>query len=291
MSQFYKKYIIGKKLGSGAYGSVYLITDKQNKKYVIKLIDKKALEKKRADKSLEEIRKYIKKSLYREYTILKEIKDIPHVVKYYEHYDNLKFKGHSYFGIVMEYIEGYELSKLYICAEDINYMIPKNIILKFMLEMFKTLNLLHERNIVHRDIKLENIMFNEKELTLVDFGFSCITKTDNTRLQCPTDRMFGTALYMSPELLRWKFTKNNYAFKSSDIWAMGITLYILTNLKFPFYATKLKELQKKIKKGIYIPSNYPDKEINKIVDACLTYNYKERPTAKQLYDIIIEDYK
>ena len=66
-----------------------------------------------------------------------------------------------------------------------------------------------------------------------------------------------------------------------DVWAMGVTLYALANLSHPFKNIK------SIKEGIHKPSNHSNEFINEIIELCLTYDFTKRPTAKQLYDKVI----
>ena len=89
---------------------------------------------------------------------------------------------------------------------------------------------LHSYGIVHRDIKLENILMvdttNESELKLVDFGLSIILGPNETA----TDP-FGTLSYVAPEVLLQK----PYG-KNVDLWSLGIIIYILLSAMLPFDA-------------------------------------------------------
>ena len=85
---------------------------------------------------------------------------------------------------------------------------------------------LHSQNIAHRDIKLENILLDEKQsIKLIDFGFSIISQKDKLlNIYC------GTPTYMSPELAM----KKNYQGWQADVWALGVLLYVLLCGRFPF---------------------------------------------------------
>lgn len=90
----------------------------------------------------------------------------------------------------------------------------------------------HNQNICHRDIKLENVLVDEKDnVKLIDFGFS-LKCNNKTRLVS----FCGTPPYMSPELS----AKNPYNGQSSDVWALGVALYLMTTGKFPFKANNEK---------------------------------------------------
>ena len=88
------------------------------------------------------------------------------------------------------------------------------------------LNYCHERNIVHRDVKLENILLDEKNnIKLIDFGFSInITPDKKLNIFC------GTPSYMAPEIAG----KILYKGAPTDVWSLGIILYILVCGTFPF---------------------------------------------------------
>jgi Serine/threonine protein kinase len=90
---------------------------------------------------------------------------------------------------------------------------------------------LHKKNIVHRDIKLENLLLGpNNQVKIIDFGFSIITPKDKKlNIFC------GTPSYMAPELA----SRKEYYGHLADIWAMGILLFALLTGHFPFKGTFL----------------------------------------------------
>ena len=90
---------------------------------------------------------------------------------------------------------------------------------------------LHSKKIVHRDLKLENIMINENlNVKIIDFGFSLFTlKNRKLSLHC------GTPSYMAPELV----AKEDYLGQPVDIWALGILLFKMLTGAYPFTGTKI----------------------------------------------------
>ena len=84
----------------------------------------------------------------------------------------------------------------------------------------------HKKNVVHRDIKLENILLDENnKIRIIDFGFSIqIPKTRKLNIFC------GTPSYMAPEITK----KQEYIGHLVDIWALGILLYCMLAGNFPF---------------------------------------------------------
>lgn len=249
-------------LGKGSYGSVHKLVGEDK---VVKLIDVSSLNTKH------ELEKVVKK-VKREVTILKRLKNKKHVVRYYS-IDTIIYNGKNYIGIVMEYIRGVELRKL--LGKDI----PSEIFQSIVKQIAQALLEIHELNIVHRDIKMNNIMVTKKGIVkLIDFGFSCYTSDLKPRCE---RRTMGTFDYMSPELLERQYDIEGL--KSVDMWAVGVTLYSLANGRKPFAASSRSSLLKKILKGKYKKSQYPNKTINNIIDGCLTYDPYDRMTAEEMF--------
>lgn len=103
----------------------------------------------------------------------------------------------------------------------------------------------HARNIIHRDLKLGNIMLNKysNRVTITNF---CHGK----HLQSETDPMLdqrGSPAYISPELL----TGRPYVGKPIDVWSLGVMLYMMVFGQFPFYEASPTQLYKKIKTADY----------------------------------------
>ena len=144
---------------------------------------------------------------------------------------------------------------------------------------------LHEKNIVHRDIKLENILIDEnKKVKIIDFGFGCITSGKKLDFFC------GTPSYMPPEIVQkrdyiGKSINYNYNTKLgeyADIWSMGILFYTLLCGAFPFRAQNEKELYAKITRGSFV---FPDHVPNSaciIIRKILNLNPNLRPKADEV---------
>ena len=109
--------------------------------------------------------------------------------------------------------------------------------------LLKAVLFLHNNGIIHRDIKPENIVFvesgNFNALKLIDFGLSIQqnAKRDNRRV--------GTPYYMSPEMIKGNFV---YA---SDVWSVGVILFIMVTGKRPFRGKCKEEVYNKISSGKY----------------------------------------
>jgi len=108
--------------------------------------------------------------------------------------------------------------------------------------LIDSVSFLHSRGIVHRDIKLENLILTGEAIKLIDFGFALVSKPDESlKLLC------GTPAYMPPEML----LKKEYRGPPIDIWTCGVVFYALLTGGLPFTAHTERDLHKKITSGIY----------------------------------------
>ena len=96
---------------------------------------------------------------------------------------------------------------------------------------------MHGKSVCHRDIKLDNIIFDEETLQvkIIDLGFAQISNE-------PLKVFCGTPSYMSPEIV----SKKEYSGQAADIWAIGVVLYVLLTGMLPFRADDEKNLFRKI---------------------------------------------
>jgi eukaryotic-like serine/threonine-protein kinase len=261
-----------KVLGSGGFGSTHLIQDKiSGKKYALKLLH---------------LKEFDRDTYYREVSALinlsAEPSCDPNIVCYYNHFIlqgftdfNRKYVNTKYYAILMEYIEGMTLANF-----DEKYQLSINDILYLGLWVLDVLKYLHTRGFAHNDISAQNIMVtNDKQLKLIDFGITCNSKS-NGFLKCTIDRSVNL-YYESPELHSGYYTKNpNLYSKTSDIYAVGILLYMLLTNKRPYDQNKNLD----IISPYHEIRNYPC--INKALKNMLVVNPNQRATATQGYNLL-----
>ena len=222
---FRKKYEYISLIGNGSFGKVRLFVERECKsfKYAIKTIKKDIFN------------PYNIQCIKREIDILRSL-DHPNIVKYFETYED-----ENYLHIVMEYIPGDNLFQ--VLTEKLNRKLTERQISKIMSCLLKAVLFLHHNGIIHRDIKPENIVFSDtgnfKSLKLIDFGLSI---QQNARKE---KRRVGTPYYMAPEMISGNFVKE------SDVWSIGVIMYILVTGKQPFSGKTKEEVYDKVKNGKY----------------------------------------
>eukprot|EP01022_Parablepharisma_sp_SALTPOND_P008189 TRINITY_DN135349_c2_g1_i1.p1 TRINITY_DN135349_c2_g1~~TRINITY_DN135349_c2_g1_i1.p1 ORF type:complete len:1128 (-),score=119.65 TRINITY_DN135349_c2_g1_i1:2063-5362(-) len=234
-------YRVGRLLGKGAFGKVNLGMHKLTGKLVaIKSINKEYL----TDESS-------KKKVMQEFSILKLLRH-PNVIRLYESFESAK-----HILIVMELCTGGDL---------LNYVRKrrklKEDMAKFVFKrLIEGLYHCHCRGVLHRDIKLDNVLLNGSgELKICDFGVSKIVrKGERMTEQC------GTPAYIAPEILR----DRGYEGFAVDIWSAGVALYAMLYGTVPFKANNMKELHKLIMKGKYTLKEEVSKEARDLLTRLL----------------------
>uniref|UniRef100_A0A182IX86 Serine/threonine-protein kinase 40 n=1 Tax=Anopheles atroparvus TaxID=41427 RepID=A0A182IX86_ANOAO len=150
--------------------------------------------------------------------------------------------------------------------------------LQLFYEVVKVVEQLHARNIIHRDLKLNNIVLNRHTNRIVLTNFFLGKQLINEQEVLFDQR--GSPAYISPDVLGGK----PYKGKPSDIWALGVILYTIIYGKFPFLDTTPTALFRKIREVDYvIPAGFKTSEkTNMLIKSMLTLNPEERFTATEV---------
>ncbi|CAD6199339.1 unnamed protein product [Caenorhabditis auriculariae] len=127
---------------------------------------------------------------------------------------------------------------------------------------------MHSRQLVHRDIKAENVMFSgPNTVKLVDFGFSCLVPGNQT-----LETFCGSPPYAAPELFRDK----SYNGELVDIWALGVLLYFMLVGVTPFRGETVSELKVVIIQGAYTIPDYVSLLATHLLQSMLTLDPAKR---------------
>ncbi|WBW72354.1 serine/threonine protein kinase Ppk25 [Schizosaccharomyces osmophilus] len=172
--------------------------------------------------------------------------------------------------ILFEYIGGGQLLE-YILA---NGRLDEGIARLFMIQLLDALRYLHQNLIVHRDLKIENILLTEdlRQVKLIDFGLSNFySQTDLLQTYC------GSLYFAAPELL----DAVPYTGPEVDVWSLGVVLYVMVCGRVPFDDVSVPMLHSKIKSGkIEFPS-YLSSECRVLMSAMLNVDPKKRIPLEQ----------
>lgn len=144
----------------------------------------------------------------------------PNIIKLLDIFEN----SDNYF-IVFEYMEGKDLFDY---IQKRNFLLPETRVKHLVCQLITATRYIHDFGIVHRDLKLENIMMsdvtNNAKPKLVDFGLARIISPNET-----ANEPFGTLGYVAPEVLK----KKPYSF-SCDVWSIGCIMHALLTGSLPF---------------------------------------------------------
>ncbi len=283
--------ILTKSLGKGAFGEVFLTQKKGSKELFAT---------KRLDRAFSEKPENIK-LLSNEITLLKKINH-PNIVRLI---DLKKTKSHCY--IVMEYCNGGDLSgclKKYKAA----YRRPfsEEIVQYLMRQIVSGIYFLHSNKIIHRDLKLDNILVtfpseNDKKsinmmkavAKIIDFGFATRLKASKSNL---TYTVLGTPANMAPQILEKmeQRTPNHQGYDEKvDIWSLGTLCYEMLVGHMAFCGHSMQELSQKVKQGTYsLPTNL-SKEVISFIDSMLQTDPNKRLSARDLlkHDFLVKNVK
>lgn len=156
----------------------------------------------------------------------------------------------------------------YICAGDLLTYIKKRNklteqIAKYIFkQILLSLHYIHSHNIIHRDIKLDNILIDlDNNIRICDFGVSKQIDPDNDIMheQC------GTPVYMAPELLKGE----GYKGFSADLWSTGVVLYTMLSGTIPFKGNNVKDVYLAITNKEYIELTHISKEAQSLLKGLL----------------------
>ena len=250
-------YKYGRLLGKGAFGKVNLALHIASGKLVaIKSFNKKKL-----------LSEHSKQKIKTEIDVLKKLKNSNYFTKIYD-----SFQTETHILIVMQFI----------CADLLGFIrkrekLSEKISKIIFIQIIQGLKYMHKFNIVHRDIKLDNLLLDlSNTIKICDFGVSKVLKSPDEIMydQC------GTPAYIAPEV----FGNSGYKGFSCDVWSLGVTLYYMLKGEQPFKGKNLEELKKNIFGQKCNKIEFISEEAGDLLDKMLKKNPEERITLDEIFN-------
>ncbi len=215
-----------RKLGEGSYGTVYLVNHNySNQSRAMKIITKKNTEN----------NQIVDMEIINEIEILKKM-DHPNIVKIFEFYNSTK----NYY-LITEFCKHGELFDKIVKEGPFNEEFTSYV----MFQIFNAVFYCHSMNILHRDLKSENILIEREEkngikIKIIDFGTAKIFEKNKVER-----KIIGSSYYIAPEVLSKSYNEK------CDLWSCGVIMYILLSSSPPFNGRNDNEIIENIKKGYY----------------------------------------
>ncbi|CAD8084523.1 unnamed protein product [Paramecium sonneborni] len=245
------------KLGEGSFSSVYRVQRKSDGQYyALKKVNISQQSYKERENALNEIR------------ILASL-DSPYIVEYKDSFLDSESKT---LYVIMEFASGGDLNSL-LKQGKIKGGVEETEIWKVLTQITIGVKMLHDNNILHRDLKLANVFIGKcpegNIYKIGDLNISKVTHGANAKTQA------GTPYYASPEV--WKGEQYSWP---CDIWSIGCIIYELAAQQPPFRAADLQSLSRRIQTGVYdsIPAKY-SKDLSEVIKLMLQVNPRNRPSS------------
>ncbi|MEE6472328.1 hypothetical protein FKM82_009576 [Ascaphus truei] len=251
------KYDIIKMIGEGAFGKAFLAKGKpDNTQCVIKEINLSKMPLKEKEAS------------HKEVTLLAKMKH-PNIVTLFTSIEE-KYKLY----IVMEYCDGGDLMRRINMQRGV--LFEEDQILSWFVQISLGLKHIHDRKVLHRDIKAQNI-FLANNGTLAKLGDFGIARMLNNTMELARTCV-GTPYYLSPEICENRPYNNK-----TDVWSLGCVLYELCALKHPFEAGSLRQLVFKICRGHFEPvSSKYSYDLRALISQLFKISSRDRPSINSI---------
>lgn len=257
----YNHYVLHNRLGEGGYSTVHKCTDNIGIRYVCKILPKNKNTRDRVHKEIE---------------IMKQLNESPKIVRYHDAGEN----DDAYY-IIQEWCRGGNV-KDYI-TEFNSY--AENTIASIVRGVLRGLIHMHDKNIIHCDIKSSNILLGDKtedaDVKIADLGTAMHIDEDILHV----DSLVGTPWFLAPENLSHIYTK------TSDVWSLGVMTYQLLTGRMPFNdfehptnprvptiwkSILMDKPQMEGKRWIHVSQDAKD-----FIQLCLIKDHRNRPSPRQ----------
>lgn len=257
------RYRIGKKLGQGAMGSVYLGKDQL-------LFRDVALKKLASGQHHDQ---HLVSRFQQEARALARLSH-PNIVQIYDF-----IQEEAEYWIAMEYVEGRDLESLF--NQKDKFEVAEALRIGTLIS--DAMNYAHDRGVVHRDFKPSNVLVTEAgDPKVMDFGLAKLTQSSIATVE---GSLLGSPAYMSPEQAMGKA-----ADERSDIYALGVTLYQLLTGRLPFEGDLKSVITQKIAEhqpSLTFSENNMPEDLKQLVSTMMAYDPDERPTSMKAVGITL----
>ncbi|TWU75066.1 serine/threonine-protein kinase KIN2 [Metarhizium rileyi] len=259
------KWILGKTIGAGSMGKVKLARKEDGSEQVAcKIVPRGSTEEhqSRADKERADQSKEIRTA--REAAIV-TLLNHPHICGMR---DVVRTNYHWY--MLFEYVNGGQMLDYIISHGKLKEKQAR----KFSRQIASALDYCHRNSIVHRDLKIENILISKTgDIKIIDFGLSNLfAPRGHLKTFC------GSLYFAAPELLQARA----YTGPEVDVWSFGIVLYVLVCGKVPFDDQSMPALHAKIKKGLVDYPSWLSSECKHLMSRMLVTDPKQRATMQEV---------
>ncbi|XP_004492546.1 CBL-interacting serine/threonine-protein kinase 14-like [Cicer arietinum] len=254
------KYEVRRLLGVGASAKVYHATNVENGQSVaVKVVSKKKI-----------ISSGFAVNIEREISILRCLHH-PNIIDLFE---VLATKSKIYF--IVEYAAGGELYEEVAGKEKLTEDHAR----RYFRQLISSVKHCHSRGVYHRDLKLDNLLLDEKDnLKVTDFGLSAVK--NQIRSDGMLHTVCGTPSYVAPEIL----AKKGYDGAKADIWSCGVVLFALTAGYLPFNDYNVTVLYRKIYRGQFRFPKWTSHDLKNLLSRLLD----TKPETRITIDEILKD--
>ncbi|XP_046895858.1 serine/threonine-protein kinase Nek11 isoform X3 [Hypomesus transpacificus] len=254
-----KRYRVLQRLGRGSFGCVYLVQDNKSRdEEPLKVLKEIPLGDLHPNQTVH---------ASQEAQLLSQLHH-PAILTFYS-----SFLERDSFCIITEYCQDRDLDCKLEEVREAGQSLHETQIIDWLIQLLLGLHYMHERRILHRDLKAKNIFLKRNLVKIGDFGVSCLLIGS-----CDLATTFtGTPYYMSPEVLN----QQGYNYKS-DIWALGCVLYEMCCLAHAFEGHSFLSVVMKIVEGETptLPEGY-SRELNSLMQRMLEKNPPLRISAEE----------
>ncbi|KAJ9457035.1 CBL-interacting protein kinase 20 [Diplonema papillatum] len=261
------RYTLIREVGRGQYGVVHKATQNIDQSLVaVKVINTRNLKKMGQDKLSKEVALM---SLIRHVNVIRFIRLELDPVQYT-------------IWMVMEYVDGEDLKRV---IKRHKRGLPDMQARKYFSQIVAGVQAIHNKGVAHRDLKPENVMVSRRDVVkIADFGLSAIQKTDpETGKVLPEYRLTGrcgTPNFVAPEIV---FPQDGgYNGFKSDVWSLGVMLYVMLTANLPFTGSSLQAVLKAVKEAAFtVPDHVVPKGV-KLLKSMIEPDVSKRVSLRNL---------